>query len=61
MFTGEIISVETALLPGYGVGDVTALHYDDINSVCIERGWEMELKTGGTMRHRLERVVYNLG
>ena len=61
MFTGEIISVETALLPGYGVADVTALHYDDINSVCIERGWEMELQTGGTMRHTLERVVYNLG
>ena len=61
MLSGETISVETALLPGYGVNDVTALHYDDINSICIERGWEMELQTGGTMRHTLERVVYNLG
>ncbi len=61
MFTGEIISVETALLPGYGVGDVTALHFGEINSICIERAWEMELQTGGTMRHTLERVVYNLG
>lgn len=60
MFTGEIINVETALLPNFGVGDVTALHFDDINAVCIERGWEMELQTGGTMRHKLERVVYNL-
>lgn len=60
MITGETIQVQTALLPGYGVADVTALHYGDLNAICIERAWEMELAVGGPMRHTLERVVYNL-
>lgn len=60
MTTGEVISVSTALLPDFGVGDVTALHYGDLAAICIERGWTMELKPGGTMTHRLERVVLNL-
>lgn len=60
MTTGEVIEVSTALLPGWGVDDVTALHYDDLSAICIERGWTMELKAGGTMTHRLERVIYNI-
>lgn len=61
MITGETIVAKTALLPGYGVADVTALHYGDLNAVCIERAYEMELDVGGTMTHTLERVVVNLG
>lgn len=60
MTSGEIIRVSTALLTDFGVGDVTALHYGDLAAICIERGWTMELKPGGTMTHRLERVVINL-
>ncbi len=60
MTTGEVINVSTALLPGFGVDDVTALHYGDLAAICIERGWTMELKPGGTMTHKLERVVYNI-
>lgn len=61
MIGGETVTVQTALLPGFGVADVTALHYGEINAVCIERAFDMELRVGGTMTHRLERVVTNLG
>lgn len=57
MFTGETITVQTALLPGFGVADVTALHYGEIAAICIEHSWTMELRSGGTMTHGLERVV----
>ena len=57
---GESITVQTALLPGYGVGDVVALHYGDISDICIEKAWTMALRTGGNMTHTLERVVINL-
>ena len=58
---GETIRISTALLPGYGVGDVVALHYGEISALCVERAWTMKLRVGGTMQHILERVVYNLG
>ena len=60
MSSGQTINVETALLPGFGVDDVTALHYDDLAALCIETAWDMQLKVGGTMRHTLERVIYNV-
>lgn len=61
MLTGETISVQTGLLPGFGTSDVTALIYGDITAICIEHSWSMELAVGGTMSHTLERVVANLG
>ena len=61
MLTGETIRVSTALLPGYGVADVTAIHYGDLSAVCVERAWTMQLTLGGTMTHELERVVVTLG
>jgi len=61
MLTGETINVQTALLPGFGVGDVTALQYGDIFAVCRERAWTMQLGVGGKMTHSLERVVMNIG
>lgn len=61
MFSGETITVTTGLLPGFGVADVTALHFGDYNAICIERAWEMSLVIGGDMRHELEKVVVNLG
>lgn len=57
----ETIRIFTGLLPGYGVSDVVALHYGEINALCIDRAWSMELCVGGTMQHTLEKVVYNLG
>lgn len=61
LFTGETITVRTGLLPGFGVADVTALHYGDLAAICIERAWAMELTVGGRMMHKLEKVVIALG
>lgn len=61
MIAGEAISITTALLPGFGVGDVVGLLYDDLFTVCIERAWDMRLEVGGEMTHTLDRVVVNLG
>lgn len=60
MITGEVITCETLLYPGFGVDDVTAIQTDTLNDLCVETEWEMELKPGGRMRHTLERVVINL-
>lgn len=60
LIRGESINVETALLPGYGVNDVVGLRYGELSAVCIDRSWSMDLKVGGLMRHRLERLVYHL-
>ena len=61
LITGETINVKTALLPGFGVADVVALHYGNLSALCIERAWSMQLKVGGAMSHQLERVVIALG
>jgi len=60
MTTGEIIQIETQLLPGFGVDDVSAVLYKDVLGVCVEKSWSMELTPGGTMTHTLEKVVINL-
>ena len=61
MISGETIQVQTALLPGFGVDDVTAIRYGDLFAVCIERSYTMDLRVGGMMNHTLEKVVINLG
>lgn len=61
MLRGETIQVETALLPGFGSGDVVALHYGDLSALCIDHSWTMDFQPGGTMTHSLERVVANIG
>lgn len=61
MTTGETISIETQLLPDFGVEDVAGLRYDDVLGVCVEKSWTMTLGPGGTMTHELEKVVINIG
>lgn len=61
LVSGEIIRVETGLLPGFGVNDVTALRYGDVFAVCRETAWSMDLSPGGTMSHTLERQVLQIG
>lgn len=61
MVRSEKITIRTALFPGYGVDDVTALEYDDdVFDICVEKAWIMQLKAGGTMSHTLEKVVIAL-
>lgn len=61
LISGETISVTTGLLPGFGVGEITALRMGDVFSVCRERAWTMDLEPGGTMTHTLEREVLQIG
>ena len=61
LIAAETILVTTGLLPGYGVEDVISLQYGDLFTVCVEKGWTMELQIGGKMSHVLEKVVFNLG
>lgn len=61
LISGETIQVTTGLLPGFGVGDITALRYGDVFSVCRETAWTMNLSPGGTMTHTLEREVLQIG
>lgn len=60
MYTGEVIDITTCLLPGFGVNDVVGISDDDVFGVCTETAWNMQLTTGGTMSHTLERTVVNL-
>lgn len=61
LYTGDKVAVQTALLPGYGVQDVVALHYGDQSGIYLESAWSMQLQVGGTMSHTLERVVFGNG
>lgn len=60
MITAEAIIMQTGLLPGFGVRDVTAVQYGELFALCIERSWTMTLGSGGIMTHNLEKVVVNL-
>ena len=60
MISGEVLTVETGLQPGWGVRDVVALNYHGETSVCISQSWDMELCVGGRMVHKLKKVVYML-
>lgn len=60
MLSGELVTVSTGLLPGFSAQEVIGLIYEDYMGICREKSWTMELKTGGTMTHELEKVVVNL-
>jgi len=57
MLLGESISITTALIPECGMDDVVALVHPDASGLCYETAWEMEMQTGGTMTHTLEKVI----
>ena len=60
MLSAETVTVSTGLLPEFTAKEVVALRYNDFSGVCKEKSWTMEMQTGGTMTHVLEKVVYNL-
>lgn len=61
LLAGEVLTVQTRLLPGFGVGDVTAIRYGDLMTICKETAWSMDLSVGGQMTHTLQRTVMALG
>ena len=60
MISGEVITVQTDLLPGFGVDEAVALSAEGIDGICVEKSWSAQLTAGGPMTHTLERVVLNL-
>lgn len=60
MISGEVIELETGLLPGWGVGNVVALIHEEEVAICVSQSWTAELCVGGRMTHVLKKVVYNL-
>ena len=60
MLLGTTVNISTGLLPGCGSHDVVALVHPDMEGLCREVEWQMELGPGGTMTHRLEKVVTQL-
>lgn len=60
MISGEVITLETGLIPGWGVGDVVALIHEGEVSICVSQSWTADLCAGGRMRHQLKKVVYSL-
>lgn len=59
MLRTESISVSTGILPDFGINETVALNINGESSVCIERGWTMQMRPGGTMTHKMERVSAN--
>ena len=56
--TGETVTIQTAITPGHGVGDVVGLNLGDLQGIFQETGWSVTLGAGQLMRHTLRRVLY---
>lgn len=55
----ESVEFETALMPFHSDSDVYTLEFSalGLSAKYSETEWEMELRAGGRMRHRIRRVV----
>ena len=60
MLLGTTVEISTAPMPGCGVDDVVALVHPDMEGLCREVEWEVDLCAGGTMTHKLEKAVMQL-
>lgn len=58
MLTSEVITIQTAAMPGHGIGDTVALVHPTVQGLCEETAWYLELSPGSIMTHKLKRVVY---
>lgn len=65
MVSNEVLTVTTLLQPGFGTNEVVGLQLGEdvdqqMDAICLETSWDMQLGVGGLMTHTLERTVYNL-
>lgn len=54
----EVVTVETAIMPGHGVHDIVALDHPLAGGIYRETSWSMRLGAGQTMTHTLERIIF---
>lgn len=52
----ESVTVTTGIFPGWGVGDVVALHFNKSTGIFRSTGYSMTLQAGGSMNHNLKKV-----
>ena len=60
MMMGATATISTMIMPDCGVDDVVALVHPDLEGVCRETEWTLDLSAGGTMTHKLERTAVNI-
>ena len=60
MLMGATATVTTMIMPDCGVDDVVALVHPDLEGVCRETEWTIDLTPGGTMQHKLERTAVSI-
>ena len=60
MLLGTTVEISTAPMQGCGVDDVVALVHPDMEGLCREVEWDLDLGAGGTMTHKLEKAVMAL-
>lgn len=56
--TTETLTIETPLQGGHLFGNMIQLQTRQIEGLYLETSWEMDLETGGTMKHTLERKLF---
>lgn len=54
---GQVATVTTPVLPGYGCRDVVAVNHPAAGGIWQSVGWSVVLGPGGVMSHRLQRLV----
>ena len=47
----------TLNMPHHEIGDILDLRHKHARGIFVESGWDIELKAGATMRHRVKRLV----
>lgn len=56
----EQITISTGIIPDCGLNETVAIIHEDVEGLCIETGWSMELTAGGTMQHNLKKAVLTI-
>ena len=54
---GQVATVTTPVLPGYGCRDVVAVNHPAAGGIWQSVGWSVVLGPGGVMSHRFQRLV----
>lgn len=60
MLLGTKVQIRTAPMTDCGVDEIVALVHPDMEGLCREVEWELDLGAGGTMTHELEKAVMQL-
>lgn len=60
MLMGVTATISTLAMPDCGVDDVVAIVHPNLEGVCRETEWQLSLKPGVSMTHKLERTAVSI-